>query len=186
MHPLWRVRDAIHERLLATPICSTEYRQFLSARHDLDRMRRHLISQFHFMLVNGYVTEADLMAMIDADDFDISDCTSILVFWSAKHDRADFLDWFLSRAKPRPPLNEALYWASVSGCLSSVNVLLAHGADPNGDDSRALRYSAFHGHLDVVDRLLEAGANSAARNHEAHRYAVRNNCLLVASRLAPV
>lgn len=186
MHPLWRVRDAIHDRLLATPICSSEYRQFLSARHDLDRMRQHLLRQLHFMLVNGYVTEADLMTMIEADDFDLSDGTAILLFWSAKHDRADFLDWFLSRTTPRPPLDEALYWAASSGCVNAVTVLLAQGADPTGDDSRALRYAAFHGHLDVVERLLQAGANSAARNHEAHRYAVRNHCDLVAHRLAPV
>jgi ankyrin repeat protein len=52
----------------------------------------------------------------------------------------------------------ALANAAFIGCLESVKILIAHGADIQWDDNRAVRTAAHRGHDAVVEELLKAGA----------------------------
>ncbi|HEX5436783.1 MAG TPA: ankyrin repeat domain-containing protein, partial [Gemmatimonadaceae bacterium] len=66
----------------------------------------------------------------------------------------------------------ALHFAMNRSSEAVVDVLLAHGADPNvrdeGDNAMPLHFAAEHGSLDIVRRLIEHGADpiGAGDGHE--------------------
>lgn len=62
----------------------------------------------------------------------------------------------------------ALAQAARRGRTEIVALLLAHGADPNIEDSNALFDAAFRGHVEIVRLLLEKGANASANGYEDH------------------
>jgi ankyrin repeat protein len=62
---------------------------------------------------------------------------------------------------PNPSEDEA-------AVLELVDLLLDHGADPNGrrrDGMTAIHTAAYRGHLKVIQRLVERGADPAIRAH---------------------
>ena len=61
--------------------------------------------------------------------------------------------------------------ASGNGHLGVVNLLLAHGADPNHKSGRhdtALIVAAIEGHTPILERLLQAGARLEERDLYGH------------------
>jgi hypothetical protein len=59
-----------------------------------------------------------------------------------------------------------LYYASLTGLIEAVRLLLESGADVNargGDDGSALQAASAGGHDQIVQRLLESGADVNAR-----------------------
>src|SRR5258707_1186650 len=68
-------------------------------------------------------------------------------------------------AKPGQPYGgwTGLHSVAASGNAEAVQLLLAHGADPNareaGDNTTPLHWAAAHGHVDSVRALLDAGAD---------------------------
>jgi ankyrin repeat protein len=58
-------------------------------------------------------------------------------------------------------LNKSLIQAAEGGDLTTVQAMLAQGADPNamGPLSAALHCAAFEGHLEIVTTLLQGGSN---------------------------
>jgi ankyrin repeat protein len=63
----------------------------------------------------------------------------------------------------------ALQLASFFGRAGVVEILLAHGADPNVVSTNAQRICALHGatvgrHAEIVEQLIAAGANVDARS----------------------
>jgi len=67
----------------------------------------------------------------------------------------------------------ALIWASSRGHLGVVKVLLENGADVHAKDDCALRWASRYGLFDVVKVLLENGANVHADNDCALKWASR-------------
>ena len=60
----------------------------------------------------------------------------------------------------------ALMWAANKGALNAARVLVAHGADVNGQDSRQLKTALMWvrpDRLDLVGLLLEHGADPTIR-----------------------
>jgi cytohesin len=77
--------------------------------------------------------------------------------------------WRIDRRTP-------LFYAAARGCTSVVDLLCAHGADPNQREHRyehgcfldmtPLHYAARNGHTDIVESLLRRGAEPLMR--ESH------------------
>lgn len=68
-------------------------------------------------------------------------------------------------ADPNPPGSKPLYQAGVQNMPGNVRVLLAAGADPNGEEDGGLPLcaAAWWGHSAVVRELLSAGADPRLR-----------------------
>jgi hypothetical protein len=73
----------------------------------------------------------------------------------------------------------ALQWASASGHLEVVELLIKNGADLHVGDDLALRWASRNGHLEIVKFLLENGADLHALDDCALRAASRNGHLEV-------
>lgn len=63
--------------------------------------------------------------------------------------------------------NYAIQWASKTGHLPVVELLVAHGADVTANDNFAIRYASREGHLPVVEFLVAHGADVTAHNNHA-------------------
>jgi ankyrin repeat protein len=89
----------------------------------------------------------------------------------------DLLDKFISRLEGQS-LDEAdesgmtaLHWASLNGHVSTVEKLIAAGADidrVNGGLNSSLLLAAAFGHRDVIFTLLDHGADMSLRNLKDH------------------
>ena len=64
-----------------------------------------------------------------------------------------------------PGRSTALMWASMSGDVTTVKVLIEAKAavDMSNGNATALHFAALNGHRGVVDALLEVGANACIR-----------------------
>jgi ankyrin repeat protein len=96
-------------------------------------------------------------------------------------DDADTLGRALDEGAPLsdPVDGDLLAWAAYGGAASTVDLLLARGADPDGG---ALHAAAGAGHAAVVRRLLDAGADVHRRDPDTGRTALH---AAVASAAAP-
>jgi len=89
----------------------------------------------------------------------------------AKTGKAGKLDECLANGVS-PNLKDILYHPAKRGHAEIVELLLAHGADPNAknqkDDggSGPLHHAAYAGHLRIVEKLLAHGADPNAKDNE--------------------
>ena len=74
---------------------------------------------------------------------------------------------------PSIDIDQELASAAMAGDLGKVSELLAQGADPISESSRALRWAAMHGHAECV-RLLLPVSDAKANESEALRAAAIN------------
>lgn len=161
-----------------------------------DTIRNNLIEEMKMVGVNGHI---NFFEEIEQGTLVASNCTEMLsdlnkieknlfYLWSAFQKRWDLFEPLLNIGAEinfcDPNGYSALHLSSFSGCLTSINFLLAHGVDANFHTKcfTPLHFAAFGNSPEAVKMLINNGAKLLSSNGSNNKLSAEESLLHCAVR----